>query len=111
MRRSLLTLLVLALTVVGSAQTSHAANWDVLMRWFESPPTYGPHKHRGCQDCLMPWQPIQSTMHYTVLPPGMHRPMGMRRPMPSIAPRTPSFVGACRSLTACGCGIHCSNTR
>lgn len=111
MRRSLWMALVVAITVLGSAQTSHAANWDVLMRWFESPPTYGPHKVRGCQDCLMPWQPIQSTMHMNVLPPGMYRPIGLRRPFPSAAPRTPSFQGACRAMSKYCSGTHCSNVR
>lgn len=94
MKRLALGLLVIAFTVIGTSQESEAGNWDVITRWFESPPSYGHHHHRGCQDCLTPWQPIQSKMHYNVLPPGMARPVALRRPTPSLAPRTPSFAGA-----------------
>ena len=111
MKRLAWMMLVLAFTVAGTAQESRASNWDVFTRWLEtSPPSYGHHKTRGCQDCLTSWQPIQSAMHYNVLPPGMYRPVPMRRPNPSLSPRTPSFQGA-DTQNWRGCRNGCSTDR
>ncbi len=111
MKRYMWMLLVLALTVVGTSQESQATNWDVFTRWLQtSPPSYGYHKQRGCQDCMTSWQPIQSSMHYNVLPAGMYRPMALRRPNPSLAPRTPSFDGV-QTQNEKGCRYGCDRDR
>jgi len=100
-------LLVVALAI---PQSAWAGNWTVFTRWFYSSPTYGCNPHAGLQDCMMPWHPIQSSMHYNVLPPGMHRPWPLMRPTPSLAPHTPDFTAA--GFRAAGqrtWGIPCRN--
>jgi hypothetical protein len=104
MRRIVCLLVVVATTVVATSQESKAGGWDYLTRWFE-----GGSYESKCDNCAMPWQPIQSTMHYNVLPPGMHRPIGLRRPLPSLSPRTPSFAGQPKDWK--GCANGCSTDR
>jgi len=58
----------------------------------------------------MPWQPIRSSMHYNVLPPGMLRPPPLYRPTPSLAPPTPDFTAAgVRAAGQRSFGIPCQN--
>ena len=82
------------LMVLASTVGAEAGNWSVLTRHFHEGPTYGCHPHAGQQDCMMGWQPIRSSMHYNVLPPGMLRPPPLYRPTPWLAPPTPDFSRA-----------------
>ena len=91
--------------VLGLTTLAQAGNPTIITRYLQTGPTYGPHHHRGYQDCLMPWQPIRSVMHYNVLPPGMLRPHPLWRPNPWAAPRTPSFAGGMPT----GCGYDCGS--
>jgi hypothetical protein len=109
MRAGRIGLWAVVVLLTGAA-TAEAGNWSVLTRHFHEGPTYGCHPHLGWQSCMMPWQPIQSSMHYNVLPPGMHRPWPLIRPTPSLAPPTPDFSAA--GVWAAGQrnkGIPCQN--
>jgi hypothetical protein len=97
------------LVLMGTAG-AEAGNWSVLTRYFHEGPTYGCHPHLGAQDCMMPWQPIRSSMHYNVLPPGMLRPPPLYRPTPSLAPPTPDFTAAgVRAAGQRSKGVPCVN--
>jgi len=100
------TAAIVVALVIGNCSWVIAGNPTVYTRYLQTGPTYGPHHHRGYQDCMMPWQPIRSVMHYNVLPPGMHRPPPLWRPNPWLSPRTPSFAGGMPT----GCGFDCGTS-
>jgi hypothetical protein len=91
MKRRWLAALGGVLLLLCCMSPARAGNWSVITRYFQPGPTYGYNKHFGYQDCMMPWQPVRSVMHYNVLPPGMLRPPPLPIPSPWLAPRTPSF--------------------